>query len=89
MRCLARADALGRGIARRPARRAERQIERLRQESADRAERDRDAVRRDRVRLRRENERLRKELDAARRAGKRQAAPFSVNNHVTCPPVIS
>ena len=28
-------------------------------------------------RLRRENERLRKELEAARRAGFRQAAPFS------------
>lgn len=32
---------------------------------------------RDRDRLRRENERLRKELDLARRAGYRQAAPFS------------
>ena len=32
---------------------------------------------RDRERLRRDNERLRKELDAARRAGVRQAAPFS------------
>lgn len=32
---------------------------------------------RDRERLRRENERLRHELDAARRAGFRQAAPFS------------
>ena len=32
---------------------------------------------RDRERLRRENERLRKELDLARRAGYRQAAPFS------------
>lgn len=30
-----------------------------------------------RERLKRENERLKKELDAARRAGKRQAAPFS------------
>src|SRR3989441_11322039 len=34
-------------------------------------------VERERERLRRENERLRKELDAARRAGFRQAAPFS------------
>jgi transposase len=32
---------------------------------------------RGRERLKRENERLKKELDAARRAGKRQAAPFS------------
>ena len=34
-------------------------------------------VERDRERLRRENERLRKELEAARRAGFRQAAPYS------------
>lgn len=34
-------------------------------------------LRREVERLRRENERLKKELDAARRAGKRQAAPFS------------
>lgn len=34
-------------------------------------------VERERERLRRENERLRKDLDAARRAGFRQAAPFS------------
>ena len=45
------------------------EIARLRAE-LERAERDRD-------RLQRENERLRKELDAARRAGFRQAAPFS------------
>ena len=43
--------------------------ERLRRE-LERSERERD-------RLRRENERLRKELEAARRAGFRQAAPFS------------
>lgn len=55
-------------------------------ERAERAERERDAVRREHQRLqreherlRRENERLRRELDAARRAGKRQAAPFSKN----------
>lgn len=36
-----------------------------------------DRLRREVERLRRENERLKKELDAARRAGKRQAAPFS------------
>lgn len=34
-------------------------------------------LRREVERLRRENERLKKELDAVRRAGKRQAAPFS------------
>lgn len=34
-------------------------------------------LRREVERLRRENERLKRELDAARRAGKRQAAPFS------------
>jgi len=34
-------------------------------------------LRREVERLRRENERLKKELEAARRAGKRQAAPFS------------
>jgi len=34
-------------------------------------------LRRENVRLRRENERLKKQLDAARRAGFRQAAPFS------------
>jgi transposase len=40
---------------------------------------------RDRERLRRENERLRKELDAARRAGFRQAAPFSKGARTTHP----
>jgi transposase len=47
----------------------EEQIARLR-EQLDRVERERD-------RLRRENERLKDELEAARRAAKRQAAPFS------------
>jgi transposase len=42
-------------------------------------------VERERERLRRENERLRKELDAARRAGFRQAAPFS-KGAATTPP---
>lgn len=46
-------------------------------ERAERAEREREALRRENDRLRRENERLRKELEAARRAGFRQAAPFS------------
>ena len=45
------------------------EVERLREDRA-RLERERD-------RLRRENERLRQQLDAARRAGFRQAAPFS------------
>jgi len=51
---------------------------------AERAERERDRerqqrerVERENERLRRENERLKKELDLARRAAKRQAAPFS------------
>jgi transposase len=43
----------------------------------DRLRRDLEDSERVRERLRRENERLKKELDAARRAGKRQAAPFS------------
>jgi transposase len=47
----------------------DREISRLRQEN-ERLERERD-------RLRRENDRLKTELDAARRAAKRQAAPFS------------
>lgn len=53
-------------------------------ERAERAERDREALERERDalqrendRLRRENERLRDELEAARRAGYRQAAPFA------------
>lgn len=49
-----------------------RELERLRGE-LQRSERDRE-------RLRRENERLKEELEAARRAGKRQAAPFSRGN---------
>jgi transposase len=48
-------------------------------ERAERAERERDALQRENERLRRENERLREELEAARRAGARQAAPFSKN----------
>jgi transposase len=53
-------------------------------ERAERAERERDRerqqreqVERENARLRRENERLKRELDLARRAAKRQAAPFS------------
>ena len=43
----------------------------------ERTERDRAKVERERDRLRRENERLKQALDLARRAAKRQAAPFS------------
>lgn len=50
--------------------------ERLRQDNA-RLERERERLERDRERLRREIERLTKALEAARRAGKRQAAPFA------------
>lgn len=46
-------------------------------EERDRVEADRVRLERERDRLRRENERLRQQLDAARRAGFRQAAPFS------------
>ena len=48
-------------------------------ERAERAERERESLRRENERLRRENERLRDELEAARRAGYRQAAPFAKN----------
>jgi len=54
-------------------------------ERAERAEGERDALQREVERLRRENERLRRELDAARRAGKRQAAPFSRDCPATHP----
>jgi transposase len=64
--------------------RGEDQREREWRERAERAEHDRDRERQQRerveranARLRRENERLKKELDLARRAAKRQAAPFS------------
>lgn len=43
----------------------------------DRLRRELEESERARERLKRENERLKKELDVARRAGKRQAAPFS------------
>ena len=54
----------------------ERENERLQRE-LERSERERVRLERERDRLRRENERLQRELDLARRAGKRQAAPFS------------
>ena len=53
-----------------------RENERLRRE-LERAARERTRLERERDRLRRENERLKHELDLARRAAKRQAAPFS------------
>lgn len=53
-----------------------REIARLRDEVA-RLERDRRSWERERERLRRENAHLKDQLDAARRAGFRQAAPFS------------
>lgn len=53
-----------------------REIERLREEVA-RLERERRSWERERERLRRENARLKDQLDAARRAGFRQAATFS------------
>lgn len=52
------------------------EIGRLREELA-RSEADRARVERERARLERENGRLKDELEAARRAGARQAAPFS------------
>ena len=55
---------------------SEREIARLRRE-LERSEAERVRLERDRDRLRRENERLKHELDLARRAGTRQAAPFS------------
>jgi transposase len=64
---------------------AEDVIKQLRDELA-RVEAERGRLERERDRLRRENERLRKELDAARRAGCRQAAPFSKGAPVPRPP---
>jgi transposase len=58
-------------------------IEKLRRENArlrqelERSEAERVRVERERARLERENTRLKDELEAARRAGARQAAPFS------------
>ena len=63
---------------------SEREIERLRRE-LERSEAERVRLERDRDRLRRENERLKHELDLARRAGKRQAAPFSKGAPVPTP----
>ena len=49
-----------------------------------RAERQRRAVERERDRLQRRNERLQRQLDAARRAGFRQAAPFAKDRPQGC-----
>jgi transposase len=51
-------------------------VSRLRDENA-RLRRDLERVERERDRLKRENERLKSELEAARRAGTRQASPFA------------
>lgn len=67
-----------------PPRDPERVIKQLRDELG-RVEAERARLERERDRLRRENERLRKELDAARRAGFRQAAPFSKGAPVAHP----
>ena len=56
--------------------RAEKRGDRLQHDNG-RLRRERDRLQREREQMRREIERLRKALDAARRAGKRQAAPFS------------
>lgn len=58
--------------------------DRLRDALAD-VEHDRDRLRRDNERLRHEVERLREELEAARRAGRRQAAPFSKGEPASTP----
>jgi len=69
----------------------ERELERLRQENErlrrelERAERARQRIARERDRLREERDRLEKELELARRAGKRQAAPFSKGAPNPCP----
>ena len=55
------------------------------QRELERSERERVRLERERDRLRRENERLKHELDLARRAAKRQAAPFSKGPPVARP----
>ena len=69
------ADSSREEIARRIREQA-REIERLKREKAA-IERERDQLRDERDRLERERDRLRDELETARRAAKRQAAPFS------------
>jgi transposase len=81
----------GRRAASRDAGDTAREVERLR-EQLKRVERERDELRRDRERLQRERDqlererdRLRDELEAARRAAKRQAAPFSKGEPAATP----
>ena len=68
-----------------------REIERLRRDLEDvtrereRIERERERIEHERDRLREERDRLEKELEAARRAAKRQAAPFSKGAPSACP----
>ncbi len=66
--------------------RQQREIERLQREQT-RIEQERDRWRREGERLRQKIDRLEKELDAARRAGYRQAAPFSKGAPKTAPRV--
>lgn len=61
-----------------------REIERLEREKAA-VEHDRDRLQRERDRLERERDRLRDELEAAHRAAKRQAAPFSKGTPTATP----
>ena len=61
-----------------------REIARLKREKAA-VEHDRDRLQRERDRLERERDRLRDELEAAHRAAKRQAAPFSKGKPTTTP----
>jgi transposase len=61
---------------RREKERWERERERL-ERNREHLERDRERLKQEQERLRRENERLKRQLEEARRANKRQAAPFS------------
>ena len=67
---------MGERVDRTPGSASQPSVEQLREDVA-RLQRDLERSERERERLRRENERLRQQLDAARRAGFRQAAPFS------------
>ena len=67
---------MGERVDRTPDSASQPSVEQLREDVA-RLQGDLERSERERERLRRENERLRQQLDAARRAGFRQAAPFS------------
>ena len=67
---------MGECVDRTPGNAGQPSVEQLREDVA-RLQRDLERTERERDRLRRENERLREQLEAARRAGYRQAAPFS------------